>query len=59
MRNSPSGIIEHRKVITKLETGSTYLSLEEGRDKNIPRDDRVCPICKKWHWKLEALSFEL
>lgn len=38
--------IEHRKTITKLRTSSHKLEIETGRIKNMPRDKRICQICK-------------
>ena len=39
-------IVEHRTTLTRLRTGCTYLALDVGRFENIPRENRICPLCK-------------
>ena len=39
-------IVEHRTTLTRLRTGCTCLALDTGRFENIPRENRICPLCK-------------
>ena len=36
---------EHRKAITKIRCSDHPLEVEQGRHKNIPREERICKIC--------------
>ena len=35
-----------RKYITKLRLSDHNLEIEKGRHFNIPRNERLCPVCK-------------
>ena len=39
-------IVEHRTTLTRLRTGCTCLALDTGRFENIPRENRIRPLCK-------------
>ena len=39
--------VEHRGVLTKLRTGYDCLSLVKGRQTNVDRQERLCPLCKE------------
>ena len=39
-------IVEHRTTLTRLRTGCTCLALDTGKFENIPRENRICPLCK-------------
>lgn len=36
----------YKKCISKIRLSSHNLLIETGRHKNIPRDQRICPMCK-------------
>ena len=40
-------IVEHRTTLTRLRTGCTCLAQDTGRYENIPRENRICPLCKQ------------
>ena len=39
--------IKHRQAMTRLRLSSHSLNIESGRHKDIQRQDRICPLCKK------------
>ena len=49
-------IVEHRTTLTRLRTGCTCLAQDTRRYENIPRENRICPLCKQG---VENLSYFL
>ena len=39
-------IVEHRTTLTRLRTGCKCFALDTGRFENMPRKNRICPLCK-------------
>ena len=38
--------VKHRQSLSRLRLSSHSLNIETGRHKNIPRENRTCPLCK-------------
>ena len=51
-------IVEHRTTLTRLRTGCTCLALDTERFENIPRKNRVCPLCKSGAEDAKHFLFE-
>jgi hypothetical protein len=52
-----------KQILTRLRTGNSFLEIEQGRHKNIPRERRVCPVCKERtedekHFLVECKSYK-
>ena len=50
--------LAHRTTLTRLRTGCTCLALDTGRFENIPRENRICPLCKSGLEDAKHLLFE-
>ena len=49
--------VEHRRVLTKLRNGYNCLSLVKGRQTNVDRQERLCPLCKLKFEDTQNISF--